>query len=103
VLAPAPARAPAGLYTEIACIDRARERLQSGNATEALSELARYESDFPGRQLQLEVLMLRMEAYVQSGQRERARELAEQVLSADPSPAHAARAHTVLGTAGAER
>jgi len=91
-----------GLRTEISNIDRARERLQSGNAPAALRELARYEIDFPERQLQLEVLMLRMDAYAQSGQRERARELAEQVLSAHPSPAHAARARAVLSSAAAE-
>jgi hypothetical protein len=98
-LPPAP-RAREDLRTEIASIDRARQRLQAGEAEEALRELAHYESDFPGRQLRLEVLMLRMEAYVQSGRGERARELAEQVLSAAPAPAHAARARAVLAGAG---
>jgi hypothetical protein len=100
---PAPSRERAGLHPEIANIDRARERLQRGNPGEALRELARYESDFPERQLQLEVLMLRMEAYVQLGSTERARELAEQVLSTGPSPAHATRARAVLAKAGAQR
>jgi hypothetical protein len=91
------------LGAEIASLDRARSALQGGNASAALAELADYEQQFPERQLNSELLVLRMEAFAQSGQRDLARELARELLSGTALPPHAARARVVLGASLTER
>ncbi len=107
-LAPAPAAPPPAAATqapletstlgaELASVDRARGALSNGSARQALRELATYEQTFPRRQLQLEVSVLRMEAYAALGDMARARELAARVLGAPVSPSHAARAREILG------
>ena len=84
------------LAAEVALVDRARAHLASGRAERALDELRAYEASFPEPRLLPEVLFLRMEAHLASGNPESARETAAQSVRLFPRSPHAARARVVL-------
>ena len=88
----------ARLAAEVEAVDRAREAMARGNATQTLAALDAYERGFSEQRLRPEALYLRMEALVQRGDTAGARSVATALLSADPQGPHAARARAVLAT-----
>jgi hypothetical protein len=93
---PEPAAAKAPLAAEVALVDRARASLASGAPARALEELSHYETSFRDPRLLPEVLFLRLEAHLASGDTARARQTAEQSLRLFPRSPHAARAREVI-------
>jgi hypothetical protein len=91
------------LAAEVALVDRARAALASGEPNRTLRELERYESLFPDRRLEPEVLYLRMEAYAAAGNAALARETAERSVRRFPRSPHAARARRILDGADDEK
>jgi hypothetical protein len=87
---------PPVLAAEVAFVDRGRAAVQRGDSSGALQLLAGYEAAFPKQQLSPEVLFLRMEALSQSGDRERARMLARQIVARGATGPQAARARELL-------
>lgn len=84
------------LVEEAALVERARAALQRGAANECTGLLARYEHRFPKQQLLTEVLVLRMDSALATGNTARARDLARRILSLNGSAPHAARARATL-------
>jgi hypothetical protein len=92
-----PARADGPvLAAEVLFVDAGRAALQRGASREALALLRGYEAAFPQQQLLTEVLFLRMEAFSRSGNHERARLLAEQIVHRGVTGPQEARAREVL-------
>ncbi len=85
----------APLAAEVAFVDRGRAAFQRGEAHAALAALAAYERTYPERRLLPEVLYLRMEALAASGDRVRARELAQRMLRDFSKSPHSARARAL--------
>jgi hypothetical protein len=94
----APPAASSTLAQEVAALDDARRALTAGRATEALGAVDRYERDFPRGHMGQEVAFLRMQALMQSGDREGARRLAEHFLQAHPASPLAPRVRALLGS-----
>lgn len=84
------------LAAEVAAIDGARNALRSGDAAGALRLLDAYGRDFPKGSLGLEAQVLRIEALDASGQKQKARALAERFLAAHPNSVLAPRLKAVL-------
>ena len=87
----------APLAAEVAFIDGARARLASGQAEHGLSQLRRYEQEFPEARLLPEVLFLRMETCDRLGRSSEARAAATRLVEGFPQSPHAARARKLLG------
>jgi outer membrane protein assembly factor BamD (BamD/ComL family) len=85
------------LPAEVAVLDGARRALADGDPGRALSELSRYDRDFPNGMLSQEATLIRIEALVSKGDRARARALADRYLAAHPNSSHAARVRSLLG------
>jgi len=85
------------LAAEVRFVERGRSALQRARFSEVLEQLAPYERQFPHRQLLTEVLFLRMEAFRQLGNVERARALAARILTLGVVGRQAAQARAVLG------
>lgn len=84
------------LAAEVAFVDQARTLLGAGRSEAALSQLSRYEREFPEARLLPEVLFLQLEAYERLGRASGARRVAERLVSAFPKSPHAARARALL-------
>ena len=92
-----PPSSPAStLRAEMASIELARSLLDGGDPRAALREVERYERETGRPQLIAEARVLRMEALSRSGERQRARALARELLSDGVAPPHAARARALL-------
>jgi hypothetical protein len=86
----------ARLAAEVEAVDRAREAMARGDASQALQALDAYERGFSEQRLRPEALYLRMEALAQRGDLAGARSAATTLLAADPHGPHAARARALL-------
>jgi hypothetical protein len=86
----------APLAAEVTFIDRARALLASGQAEQGLSQLRRYEQEFPEARLLPEVLFLRMETCERLGRSSEARLAATRLVRGFPHSPHAARARKLL-------
>jgi hypothetical protein len=93
----APLEVGAPLAAEVAFIDGARALLASGRAEQGLTELRRYEQEFPEARLLPEVLFLRLETCDRLGRAAEARSAATRLLEGFPKSPHAARARRLLG------
>ena len=80
---------------EIRLLDQARGAVKSGKPAQALRVLAKYDQKFPRGQFRQEVKVLRMEALAQSGESERAAELAKKFLVEHPNSPHVERVEGV--------
>jgi hypothetical protein len=85
----------APLAAEVTFVDRGRTLFQRGDAAGALAALAAYERTFSAPRLLPEVLYLRMEASLSTGDRTRASDLARRILRDYGKGPHAARARAV--------
>jgi hypothetical protein len=86
----------APLAAEVTFIDGARALLASGRAEQGLSQLRRYEHEFPEARLLPEVLFLRMETCDRLGRSSEARVAATRLVRGFPHSPHAARARKLL-------
>ena len=86
----------APLAAEVTFIDGARALLASGQAEQGLSQLRRYEQEFPEARLLPEVLFLRMETCDRLGRSSEARAAATRLIQGFPQSPHAARARKLL-------
>lgn len=91
-----PVEAAPSILAEVAVLDRARRALAARQGAAALSILNEYDAA-PSRVLQTEASVLRIEALLQTGQREQAVLLARQLIAAQPGSRHAARLRGLLG------
>lgn len=80
---------------EIRLLDQARGAVKSGKSAQALRMLAKYDQKFPRGQFRQEVKVLRMEALAQTGESERAAELAKKFLAEHPNSPHVERVEGV--------
>jgi hypothetical protein len=86
----------APLAAEVTFIDGARALLASGQAEQGLSQLRRYEQEFPEARLLPEVLFLRMETCDRLGRSSEARAAATRLVRGFAHSPHAARARKLL-------
>jgi hypothetical protein len=86
----------APLAAEVTFIDGARALLASGQAEQGLSQLRRYEQEFPEARLLPEALFLRMETCDRLGRSSEARTAATRLVHGFPKSPHAARARKLL-------
>ena len=82
---------------EIAEIDRIRGELRDGQAARALAALERYFRSSPTRVLQTEASLLRIDALVALGERERAGALAREFIARQPTSRYAERLRQLAG------
>ena len=85
------------IAAEIESLDRARARLQRGDARAALGALDAYRRAHPAGVLQQEASLLRIEALVRSGDAAAARRVARAFLRDYPQSPHVARVRALLG------
>ena len=99
VAEPEPSEAPKAqsIAGEIAEIDRIRGRLRDGQAAGALSDLERYFRSSPTRVLQTEASLLRIDALVALGERQRASTLAREFIARQPTSRYAERLRQLAG------
>jgi hypothetical protein len=94
-----PAPQTDSLAAELALLGTARRALVARDPAAVLAALAAYDAAPRTGVLDAEANMLRVEAWLQQGERARAVELARRLLSASPGSTHAARLrHVVEGT-----
>ncbi len=91
------------LAAEVEALDQARRALESRDAERALLALDAHAARFGTPRLAPEATVLRIEALIAKGQRERARELAERVLATQPDNPHAGRVRAILQTLAVDR
>lgn len=101
-VAPATGSAPAkqtqgSLADEVAQLQKAKLALKGGSPAQALTELGTYAQRFPRPMLGAEATVLRIEALSQTGDKGRAKSLAEGFLAKNPSSPYAARLRTLTG------
>lgn len=101
--APAPAQAepkiekrPTSLADEVVLVDRARALLDANDAARALDVLDRYDVDVGNGTLAPEALVLRIDALLRVGSRDRASQLAAAFETAHPSSTHLSRIHSLF-------
>jgi hypothetical protein len=82
---------------EVRAIERARQALNAGRERNALAELERYQTRWPGGVFLAEALVLRVQAKIQLGDRTSALREANALISAQPNSRHASRLRTLLG------
>ncbi len=86
----------ASLGDQVACIDRARGALASGDPAEALRVVAEYDARFPGGMLSQEATVLRIEALVKEGNRPAAVAVGRSFLATHPTSPHAAKVNQLI-------
>ena len=82
---------------ETELIGTAQRALQRGDGPSTLSALARYRSEFPHGALGPEARLLELSALLRTGQRDRARAAAAQIIAKDPTGQEADAARALLG------
>jgi hypothetical protein len=103
--APAPAAAPTpgpsaraeSLLAQVRLLDEARRQLARRDAGASLATLDRHAREFPRSAFSLEANLLRIEAFMQRGDRQRAWSIARPILESDPRGPHAARVRSLMG------
>jgi hypothetical protein len=86
----------ATLAAEVNALDAARRALASGDAEAALRSLDAYDHQFARRRLAPEASVLRIESLVAQGHLDRARDLAQALLAAEPDGPYAQRVRSLL-------
>jgi hypothetical protein len=102
---PQPSRAPAsavGLEQELELLDRARAELASGNTTQALKLLNRYQALPHNKSMGSEATLLRIQALARSGRSADAARLATDFVNANPDSPLADRARRFMPSANQE-
>lgn len=89
-------RGDSSLADELALLDQARRAVADGRAATALEVLKTHARKFPRGALRDEAAVLRMEAYVLAGDRDRARTSAEAFLERAPDSPQRARVRSLL-------
>jgi hypothetical protein len=90
-------QAQGSLADEVAQLQKAKLALKGGSPAQALAELNAYAQRFPRPMLGAEATVLRIEALSQSGDKGRAKSLAEGFLVKNPNSPYAARLRTLTG------
>ena len=85
---------------ELALVVEARAALARSDTTQCLTAVDRYTHDYPSGAFAPEIDVLRIEAVARSGDRARARILADRFSSANPSSPYADRVRSVLRGSG---
>jgi hypothetical protein len=85
------------LREEVRLIDGARAALRRRSASEALAALDRHSREFPRGVLNLEASVLRVEALLLSGDRDRAELLGRAIAAKQPNGPYAVRIRDLLG------
>lgn len=98
---PAAGAEPDSLPRELEMIDSARSALARGKASLALSLLDEYAARFPKPHLGAESAVLRIEALIARGQRDRAARLGNELLRREPNGPYARRVRSLLEQSGA--
>ena len=94
----APAKQNQGsLADEVAQLQKAKLALKGGSPAQALTELGTYAQRFPRPMLGAEATVLRIEALSQTGDKGRAKSLAEGFLAKNPNSPYAARLRSLTG------
>jgi hypothetical protein len=88
-VAPAAPLRRSDLGAQIGALDRARAALRDGDAARCLSLLAEYDRAFPAGVMAQEAVVLRVEALLRLGDRDRARDVAARFLASHPTSPHA--------------
>ncbi len=90
-------RSQPDISLEIAALDDARAALRGGRSSEALAALDRYGAEFgKNGSLRVEATVLRVDALLRSGQRDRATALADAFLTRNPKSPYAARLRALM-------
>jgi hypothetical protein len=84
------------LLAEVRRLDAARNALATGNATQALSELERYEREFPDGTLALDAALLEVRALDRTGQGAAAHRRARQLMSRPGAERHHAELEAIV-------
>jgi len=95
--APSSKQPQGSLADEVAQLQKAKLALKGGSPTQALAELVTYGQRFPRPMLGAEATVLRIEALSQTGDRARAKTLAEGFLAKNPNSPYAARLRSLTG------
>jgi hypothetical protein len=90
-------QAQGSLADEVAQLQKAKLALKGGSPAQALAELGTYAQRFPRPMLGAEATVLRIEALSQTGDKGRAKSLAEGFLAKNPNSPYAARLRTLTG------
>lgn len=90
-------QAQGSLADEVAQLQKAKLALKGGSPAQALAELGAYGQRFPRPMLGAEATVLRIEALSQTGDKGRAKSLAEGFLAKNPNSPYAARLRTLTG------
>jgi hypothetical protein len=91
------AKQQGNLADEVAQLQKAKLALKGGNPKQALTELNSYSQRFPRPMLGAEATVVRIEALSASGDRARAKSLAEGFLAKSPNSPYAARLRKLTG------
>jgi hypothetical protein len=94
------ASTPSDLREEIRLLDQAREALRHEAPTRALERLGHYAVRFPRGSFRQEAMVLRIEALARSGERARARVMADRFLAEHPESPHADRVARSVSSSG---
>jgi hypothetical protein len=94
-----PAPSSTSLREQIVALDAIRRTLEAGDAAGALAALDRYAHDFPKSMLAPEAIVVRIEALLKQGDRQRAAAIAHRFVASHPESPHVARIQSLIGSA----
>jgi hypothetical protein len=99
-VAPLPSAAPAkpSVRRELELIAQAREALTKGDGPACLAAVDVHDREFPAGQFVLEAKVMRIEASLATGDRDRARSLAREYLAKNPGSPYEARVRSLLSS-----
>lgn len=92
------ARADSSFNDELALMESARTALSKNDAEVCIRALDRYDRRFPHGMFAEEAPVMRLEALVAKGDRDRARALGESILAKNPDGPHASRIRSLLAS-----
>jgi outer membrane protein assembly factor BamD (BamD/ComL family) len=84
------------LALEVESLDRVRKALAASDPSGALRELGAFSARFPYAALAPEATVLRVQALLESGNRQAAERLARRFIAASPGSPHAARVRLLI-------
>jgi hypothetical protein len=93
-----PASSSSSFHEELALVEAARAALAQGNTDGCLQALDRYDARFHRGVFADEIVVMRIETLVARGERDRARVLADALLTKNPDSAYAGRIRSILPT-----
>lgn len=81
---------------QLALVESARHSLAQGDGEACLATLGRYDAKYPTGLFTTEVRLVRIDALVSVGQKDRAETIARELLASDPQGAYADRLHSLF-------